>query len=139
MSIQRQIWGPRTEQTALVLTAAFQFTPDIDIMQGANASNAVVIDHCLAALAVQYSGGTASTGRAEVVVEWAHVATGPYFRPATGAEQQLEVADAAGDVNNVIGVGTPGGFRIVRFGIREIGDPANPGTVTTQSSGEYPL
>lgn len=139
MPTTRQFWGPTAQQTALTLTAAFQFTGAIDVMGGVVAASNIEIKHCKVSYAVVYSGGTFNVGKAEVTVEWAHIAVGPFFRPAVDPDIFLETADGAGDVNNVVCVGTPGGFRFVRFGIREVGDVVAPGDVDTEASGEYIL
>ncbi len=138
MSVSRQFWGPRDEQT-ITLTAAFQFTGAIDVMDGVTAAENIEIKHGKVSYTVLYASGTANIGRAEVVTEWAHLAVGPFFRPASDPEIALEVSDGAGDANNIVSVCSPGGMRFVRFGVREIGDTVAPGDVETQSSGEYIL
>lgn len=135
MPTVRHFWGPRLEQDEITLTPVFQFTGVIDVMQLVTAAPNIEIKHDSVALTIEFDSIPAGEVPVIVVAEWAHLEIGPFFRPVPNPEITLEFPN----VDSLVSLASPGGFRFMRFGIRNESAFEGETDVTTQSSGEYIL
>lgn len=122
---------------SLALGAAFAQVGEIDVFERIVGGLAWGMKRARIALACDYTGGTANTGRAELEVRWGYQGTATRWRPASGGTILLLVADGSGESDSLVAIENPGGLEVLEVNAREVGDVGSPGNLAITWSAEF--